>query len=235
MQLCAHLNATMFIIRISLTSIPTLAPYCPRSDVVVMAAYAPLLVSVSDVAWTPNAIVFNSTASYGIPSYWVQVLFANHTGAGSLLLPYNATVTAPPTRGGTDPSSSGNSSGKGGLDGDLLSRFDVPVINAVPNASFSITRSADDGAVVIKAVNYGGVARNLSLSVLSGGERGQASAQPAKGTLYTITGAGLMDENSFAAPQAIAPVATRVATGPGDTVTLPPWSINVLRLDGARR
>lgn len=47
-----------------------------NSDVVVMASYAPLFSNPTWDRWEPNAIVFDSARSYGIPSWHVQVMFA---------------------------------------------------------------------------------------------------------------------------------------------------------------
>ncbi|XP_065839002.1 uncharacterized protein [Oscarella lobularis] len=51
-----------------------------NSDVVIMASYAPLFVNTNNRVWSPDAIVFNSSAVYGTPSYWNQVLFAENRG-----------------------------------------------------------------------------------------------------------------------------------------------------------
>jgi alpha-L-arabinofuranosidase len=51
-----------------------------NSDVVVMAAYAPLLVNANHRRWNPDLIVFDSSRAYGIPSYYVQKLFAENRG-----------------------------------------------------------------------------------------------------------------------------------------------------------
>ncbi len=51
-----------------------------NADVVTMASYAPLLVNDNDRKWNPDAIVFNSTQSYGTPSYWVQQMFSLNRG-----------------------------------------------------------------------------------------------------------------------------------------------------------
>jgi len=53
-----------------------------NSDLVIMAAYAPLLVNVHPMAmqWTPNLIGYDALRSYGSPSYYAQVLFSNHLG-----------------------------------------------------------------------------------------------------------------------------------------------------------
>ena len=47
-----------------------------NSDKVVLASYAPLFVNINDQHWDPDMIVFNGTASYGTPSYWVARLFS---------------------------------------------------------------------------------------------------------------------------------------------------------------
>lgn len=49
-----------------------------NGDLVRMASYAPLLVNVNRPNWNPNAIVFDSSRSFGTPSYWVQSLFSEH-------------------------------------------------------------------------------------------------------------------------------------------------------------
>ena len=51
-----------------------------NSDVVKMASYAPLLANTSYVNWTPDAIWFDNSRSYGSPSYHVQRLFGQNTG-----------------------------------------------------------------------------------------------------------------------------------------------------------
>ncbi|KAB5519242.1 hypothetical protein DKX38_023561 [Salix brachista] len=55
-----------------------------NSDIVEMASYAPLFVNVNDRRWNPDAIVFNSSKHYGTPSYWVQKLFRESSGANLL-------------------------------------------------------------------------------------------------------------------------------------------------------
>jgi alpha-L-arabinofuranosidase len=51
-----------------------------NSDVVVMASYAPLLVNLNHRAWNPDLINFDSSHWYGLPSYYVQKLFAENRG-----------------------------------------------------------------------------------------------------------------------------------------------------------
>lgn len=62
-----------------------------NSDVVLLSCYAPLLRAVhcngkpAEQPWDPDLIYFNNNASYGTPSYYTQLLFANNTG--HILLP----------------------------------------------------------------------------------------------------------------------------------------------------
>ena len=51
-----------------------------NSDVCVMNCYAPIFVNENDQKWMPDMIRFNSSESYGTPSYHVQQLFSNNVG-----------------------------------------------------------------------------------------------------------------------------------------------------------
>jgi alpha-L-arabinofuranosidase len=51
-----------------------------NSDVVVMAAYAPLFVNLNHRAWNPDLINFDSAGWYGLPGYYVQQMFSLHRG-----------------------------------------------------------------------------------------------------------------------------------------------------------
>jgi alpha-L-arabinofuranosidase len=53
-----------------------------NSDVIVMAAYAPLLVNVNPGAmqWETDLIGYDALRSYGSPSYYAQVMFSTHLG-----------------------------------------------------------------------------------------------------------------------------------------------------------
>jgi alpha-N-arabinofuranosidase len=56
-----------------------------NSDLIVMSAYAPLLVNVNPGAsqWGTNLIGFNASTTYASPSYYAQSLFAGHLGDGT--------------------------------------------------------------------------------------------------------------------------------------------------------
>lgn len=46
-----------------------------------MASYAPLFMNDNDRSWNPAAVVFNSWKQYGSPSYWMQTIFRESSGA----------------------------------------------------------------------------------------------------------------------------------------------------------
>ena len=71
-----------------------------NSDVVVMAAYAPLFVHVNHRRWNPDLINFDNTRAYGLPSYFVQRLFAQHRGDTVLPTAVEAPMSAAPAHGG---------------------------------------------------------------------------------------------------------------------------------------
>lgn len=71
-----------------------------NSDIVTMAAYAPLLVHVNHRRWNPDLINFDNTRAYGLPSYYVQQLFAVHRGDVVLPTKVDAAPSAMPVRGG---------------------------------------------------------------------------------------------------------------------------------------
>ena len=67
-----------------------------NSDHVIMASYAPLLVNLNHRAWNPDLINFDSEKWYGLPSYYVQKMFAENRGDVSL----PTTVVSPQAEAG---------------------------------------------------------------------------------------------------------------------------------------
>jgi alpha-L-arabinofuranosidase len=65
------------------------------SDVVVMEAYAPLLVNVNRGAsqWGTNLIGYDALSSFGSPSFYMQSMFAEYTG--NLVVPNEVSVNMP--------------------------------------------------------------------------------------------------------------------------------------------
>jgi alpha-L-arabinofuranosidase len=73
-----------------------------NSDVVVMAAYAPLLCHAKHKAWPVNLINFDNHRWFGIPSYYVQQLFATNQGTVNLPVTVEQApgIDLPRTKGG---------------------------------------------------------------------------------------------------------------------------------------
>jgi alpha-L-arabinofuranosidase len=71
-----------------------------NSDVVQMASYAPLLVNLNHRAWNPDLINFDSSKWYGLPSYYVQKLFAENRGDVYLPTDVQSPVVEPAPTGG---------------------------------------------------------------------------------------------------------------------------------------
>jgi alpha-L-arabinofuranosidase len=71
-----------------------------NSDVVEMASYAPLLVNLNHRAWNPDLINFDSAHWYGLPSYYVQKLFAENRGDEYLPTKADSPALEPPVNGG---------------------------------------------------------------------------------------------------------------------------------------
>ncbi len=53
-----------------------------NSDLILMSSYAPMFVNVNPggMQWATDLIGYDSLRAYGSPSYWAQVLFAEHLG-----------------------------------------------------------------------------------------------------------------------------------------------------------
>ena len=49
-----------------------------NADIVKMASYAPTFVNVHDRAWNPNMLVYNSSQSFGTPSYYAIKMFSEN-------------------------------------------------------------------------------------------------------------------------------------------------------------
>jgi len=73
-----------------------------NSDYVAMAAYAPLLCNVKHKRWPINLINFDNHRWYGLPSYYVQQMFAANQGTDNLPITVNGgpTVQVPSAAGG---------------------------------------------------------------------------------------------------------------------------------------
>ena len=71
-----------------------------NSDIVAMASYAPLFVHVNHRHWNPDLINFDNSRAYGLPSYYVQQMFAANRGDVVLPTTVDAVMARPPVEGG---------------------------------------------------------------------------------------------------------------------------------------
>jgi alpha-L-arabinofuranosidase len=67
-----------------------------NADVVIMASYAPLFVNVNHKRWNPDLINFDSARVYGLPGYYVQLMFGENRGDVVLPLAIQLPTAAEP-------------------------------------------------------------------------------------------------------------------------------------------
>lgn len=177
-----------------------------NSDAVPMACYAPFFSRVDTIEWGPNLVYYNNTASFGAPSYWNQRLFATNNLVPSQLAAFSLTAASAVHAG--KPLRSVLAGGA--------------INNTVANLPASVSVDAN-GDVVIKVVNFGGNACALSLTVA-----GKGASLPAVATLSSLSSDSELDTNTLEDPEKVV-IQTSIVptTGP---ITLPPLSINVVRL-----
>jgi alpha-N-arabinofuranosidase len=110
-----------------------------NSDLVVMAAYAPLFVNVNPQAsqWGTNLIGYNAFTSYGSPSYWAQVMFGSAIGTD---------VLASSMTGDADASDAG-----------------------AQRLFYSVTRDAAKGKLYLKIVNASSLERTIAIHLAGAG------------------------------------------------------------------
>ncbi len=73
-----------------------------NSDLVEMAAYAPLFCNVNHLRWPVNLINYDNHRWYGLPSYYVQKMFAENQGTVNLPVTVNGgpVINVPSSSGG---------------------------------------------------------------------------------------------------------------------------------------
>ena len=190
-----------------------------NSDLVEMACYAPLFVNVHAREWTPDLIAFDSGRSFGIPSYWVQKLFSEHSGERIL----NSSLS-------NDAAVAASAMCKG-------ERARVPhEVHPVLVLEQRLWAGANCSTLVLKLVNLLPGQLNLTVSIAP-----QPSRRAVAAKVSVLTG-GLDDQNSFAEPFKVAPRESVVelelepqsAGGPaGFMLQLPGNSLTVALLEGA--
>lgn len=226
-----------------------------NSDLVTMAAYAPLFVNVNPggMQWVTDLIGYDTMNSYGSPTYQAQKIFSLYHGDDVVSITAQRIPTRewqppagrgfgppPPAvagRGGaTQPAAQpapGNAggeppqggAGRGGRGNAPAGPQQLPMPLQVPMVFADATRDSKTGVIYVKVVNRAATPQQVHL-VLSG----ITSVEPA-GQIVTISGNTPADTNSITGPAKIVPVTSKVSgLGSDFTRTFAPYSINVLQL-----
>jgi alpha-N-arabinofuranosidase len=183
-----------------------------NSDLIVMAAYAPLFVNVNRGAmqWRPDLIGYDALTCYGSPSYYAQVMFRQNLGDEVLAvaaqdLPMRQWQPPPIRKGGAIP---------------------IPVpTEPVPALFYGATRDSRNGVIILKLVNPLAAPQDVRVEI-----SGVNSVEP-KGLAVVLRGGGPNDTNSLQDPRRIAPVTEFTdELGAYFRRTVPPYSITVLRI-----
>ena len=184
-----------------------------NADLVVMAAYAPLLTNVEGRPVNfQQALLFNHREAYGTPSYWVQRMFARAV--------------------------EGTASGQVGTLRDVV-QLSVARANVSVNALLARV-NATTVALVLKIVNFDAPPVNLAIDLTGVPSTWRVLPQVEVGLLSAD---GLEEENSFEQPLAVSEQRSVAQVGAqAFTWTAQPFSLTVLRLyatvssaDGAKQ
>jgi len=180
-----------------------------NADVVLMAAYAPLLANVSQVLghsrdksmqWAVNMIGYDALRVFGTPSYHVQKMFAEHLGDTVL-----------------------ESSGRN------VPHWTTPEGKTFPSLHWVATRSGEagkPGRIQLKLASRAAVAQPVRVQ-LGGLQKVAPTA-----TLTVLSSADPEAGNSLEEPARITP-RTQTLTGLARefTITLPAYSVAVIELE----
>lgn len=185
-----------------------------NSDLVIMHAYAPLLVNVNPggMQWQTDLIGYDTLTSYGSPAYHAQKMFSVEHGDTVLAVAAQNIPTRPwtPTRRG-GPS--------GGADQQ------PPAPQQVPTLFYNATRDHATGLIYLKVVNAIGTPQPVHVTI-----GGAAGIEP-NGEAVEMKGESTQDTNTITAPTKIVPVTRKVdGLGADFTRTFPPYSITVLKI-----
>ncbi|HVS53374.1 MAG TPA: alpha-L-arabinofuranosidase C-terminal domain-containing protein [Opitutaceae bacterium] len=197
-----------------------------NSDLVVMHAYAPLFVNVSDLTprtgsmqWPTDLIGYDALHSYGSPSYYAQAMFSSHHGDVVLA----ATAENNPTREWTPPVRSAPANPTPTANPNPAPT--PPPVKQIPAVFYVATRDSAKGTIFLKLVNS--VATPQTVRVELAGVAGLAR----DGTAITLSSADPADTNTIAEPKKVVPVTTKLSgLAPTFTRELAPYSITVLEL-----
>jgi alpha-N-arabinofuranosidase len=219
-----------------------------NSDVVTVAAYAPLFVNVNKggMQWVTDLIGYDTLSSYGSPTYYAQKIFSLYHGDDVVSI----TAQGIPTREWQPPAGRGfgpppqQAAGRGGAaqpgaqttPGAAMAQGtagrgasgDAPAAPQqlpMPLTFFDATRDCKAGTIYVKVVNRGASAQSVHLAIT-----GVTEVEPS-GQITTIGGSTPADTNSIADPVKIAPVTAKLdGLSANFTRAFSPYSINFLEI-----
>ncbi len=175
-----------------------------NADIVIMTCYAPLLTRVDPGGsqWSTDLIGYNTLASFGSPSYYVQKMFFN--AKGDRVLPVGKVVPQTVPAPGAWSKSGGDSPNP-----------EEPIFAAA-------SREDASGDIILKVVNIFDTDQTLTVDLAGAKIHPTASGE-------VMTG-GLEDVNSVESPLRTAPRRFVVTdAGPNWTHTFPGHSVTVIR------
>ena len=159
-----------------------------NSDLIIMASYAPLLVNVNPggMQWESDLIGYNTSSSYGSPSYYAQVMFGSYLG-----------------------------------DHTIASQIE----NAGPKLFYSATINTAKKQLYLKLVNGSSDPKPVRLAL--------PDAHPATDAkLIRLSASDTQTTNTIDDPKRVVPVESILHNVSSSfSLTLPPYSIQVLQLD----
>ena len=177
-----------------------------NSQVIKLASYAPLFANVNNLAWIPDAIYFDSSRSYGTPSYWTQVLYANS---------YQGLRGPPMTLQFSDGAATG---------------FSTSVVVGNLTSEYGRSKGGADTVYVLKMVNTGASNSTVSIS-LQGLPSSATFPAPSDWALLQSPTSSRTDLNTFGHEMQVAPVYAMVSGASSSfNVSLPAYSTSVLRV-----
>ena len=191
-----------------------------NADVIVMNAYAPLLVNVNPGGrqWQVNLIGYNGLTSFGSPAYFAQKMFANNRGDVVLPAKFDPLPQLAPAEIPQAPVPAGATGPPGGGRGP-----------AGPSGPFdglyaSATRETASGDIILKLVNVQATPQPLDINL----QGVRTVSRQARGE---VLAAEVGATNSVAEPTKVAPQPFVITNaGAKFTHTLPALSVTVMRL-----
>jgi len=216
-EFAAHDRGSRATLRAAIAEAAFMTGLVRNSDLVAMAAYAPLFAKAGAFQWQPDLIWFDNTRAYGTASYYVQQLYAAHRP--DVVLPTaveGEAVHLPPL-----PASEVATYGASPL--PPYHPESLPSVFAVAGADVRAHET------VVFLVNPYAEPRVAAIEL-----RG-AGATNREARAIVLTGTSADDANSFDAPRKVFPREEKL-TIDGATFTrrLEPSSFTVLRVSGSR-